>query len=113
MKNSEVKVIKEALRWFRTMLREDALEPHHERLFQAIADLRLEHQTVKLPEDPKLPLDLEFVAPPTLRDSIPEELDAEFLSTIPVPPDTQDTLIIESILEGIGSYKSRPRSDPT
>lgn len=111
MTEVEIQVIRTALRWFREMLRRDSLEDHELPLFNAIAELRIKHQSVdRLPTPPRLPSEMspppdEEATGTTYKDLAMQGETLDLVTTKPVPPDTQDELLVESILEGIEAYR--------
>lgn len=108
MTETEIQVIRTALRWFREMLRRDSLEDHELPLFNAIAELRVKHQAVdKLPDPPRMPSDMapDLDTGTTYKDMSMQGETLDLITTRPIPADTQDELLVESILEGLEAYR--------
>lgn len=101
---AQKKVLQEASRWFRSLLRRAEVDAYEEPLFKAVAEWRLKGERlpgegldlepVQLPRPPKVPLDLELMTSVTQKD-IPafSEDGAEGHSTQPIPPDDLDVLL--------------------
>jgi hypothetical protein len=93
--SAEENVLREAAKWFRAMLRKDALESHEQGLFDAMANLRAAQQAARpLPKPPPLPA-IKGSYPETLKDfpAMREEKDPLTVTTRPAPQEMMDDLL--------------------
>jgi hypothetical protein len=102
--SAEEAVLQEAAKWFLSVLRKEQLDPHERGLFEAIANLRLAQKAMRdFPGPPPLP-NIKGPFPETLKgfpkiQNEPERHDDLESTTRPVPPEVQEDLILESVLD--------------
>lgn len=109
MNTLEEAIIREAERWFRAVLRLERLEPYEQPLFEAIASLRIaKNAKGGMPPAPKAP-NIEGPFPDTLKDFPRPFEDYPGLepTTMPIPADVQEDLVLESVLKELD--KKGPR----